>query len=103
MTIPPVYEKRCKQVCVREASCRTESTPPVYEEQCEQVEVACGYNKTDTIPAKYEDRTREECNNDGRWEWRKNVTCVVPAPQSCNPCTPGAGAAAPAPMPEQPK
>ena len=119
VTIPPVYEKRCKQVCTKEASCRTESTPPVYEEQCEQVETACGYYKDDTTPAKYEEREKQVCTADGRWEWRRNLNCVVPQPQSCNPCVPSGAAApagtmapapqppaapvAPAPAPEQPK
>jgi hypothetical protein len=99
VTIPPTYEKRCKQVCTKEASCRTETTPPVYEEQCEQVETACGYYRDETIPAKYEEREKQVCTAEGRWEWRKNMTCVVPQPQVCNPCTPGATAPAPAPMP----
>jgi hypothetical protein len=110
VTIPPTYEKRCKQVCVREASVRYEEIPPVYENQCEQVEVACGYYKEDKIPAVYE--TQTECVEvaPGRWEWRLNTACVVPQPQVSNPCVPGQGPAPmgapmpmPAPSPEMPR
>jgi hypothetical protein len=86
--IPPQYEQRCRQVCVREASCREEVIPPVYETVQEQVEVSCGYYKDHVTPARYEDRPRQVCTGPGRWEWRKNEACVVPQPQVCNPCVP---------------
>jgi hypothetical protein len=86
--IPPQYEERCKQVCVREASCREEVVPPVYETVQEQVEVSCGYYKDITTPAQYEDRPKQVCTAPGRWEWRRNMACVVPQPQVCNPCVP---------------
>jgi hypothetical protein len=88
VTIPPQYEQRCKQVCVREASCREEVTPPVYETVQEQVEVSCGYYKDIPIPAVFEDRCKQVCTAPGRWEWRRNLSCVVPVPQVCNPCVP---------------
>jgi hypothetical protein len=88
VTIPPVFEKRCKQVCVREASVRYEEIPPVFETVTEQIEVQCGFYKDRTTPAVYEDRPKQVCVADGKWEWRRNMACVVPTPASNNPCIP---------------
>jgi hypothetical protein len=99
VTIPPQYEKRCKQVCTKEACFREEPIPAEYVDQCEQVEDACGFYREEKIPAKYEEVCEQVCRADGRWEWRKNDTCAVPHPQVCNPCQP----TAPAPAPVQPK
>jgi hypothetical protein len=93
VTIPPVYEKRCKQVCTKEACVTYEEIPAVYETQSEQVQVKCGYEKTHTIPAVYEDRCKQVCTCEGKWEWRRNTSCVVPVPQNCSPCTPEAAPA----------
>jgi len=101
VTIPPQYEKRCKQVCTKEACFREEPIPAEYVDQCEQVEDACGFYREEKIPAKYEEVCEQVCRADGRWEWRKNDTCAVPRPQVCNPCEPTG--AAPAPAPVQPK
>lgn len=102
VTIPPVYEKRCKQVCTKPESCRTEETPAEYTTVSKQVEKTCGYYKQNTIPAKYETREKQVCVTDGRWEWRQNSTCTVPAPAPTNPCTP-APATIPAPAPAAPE
>jgi hypothetical protein len=100
VTIPPQYEKRCKQICVKEASTRTETIPAVYENRCKQVEKTCGYNKKITIPAVFAEREVTECAQPGRWEWRRNDHCTVPQPVVNNPCTPPAPAGAGAPAPE---
>lgn len=99
VTIPAQYEQRCKQVCVREASCREEVIPPVYETVQEQVEVQCGYYKDIVTPAQYEDRPKQVCTAPGRWEWRRNAACVVPQPQVCNPCVPPTPGMMPMPAP----
>jgi hypothetical protein len=103
VTIPAQYERRCKQVCTREESCREETTPAEYADQCEQVEDTCGFFKEEKIPAVFQDVEDQVCNNDGRWEWRRDTTCTVPMPQPCNPCTPSAPMPEPAPAPVQPK
>ncbi len=112
VTIPPVMEKRTKQVCVRPESCTTrtipaeyttvskqvckqpetcreEIIPARYETREKQVEVACGYNKDIPIPAKYETVTEQVCVSEGRWEWHLNTNCAVPVPAAVNPCAPG--------------
>ena len=100
VTIPAVTEQRCRQVCVKEATSRTETTPAVYDTVQECVEVSCGYWKDIPIPAVYEDRCTQICTCEGRWEWRRNANCQIPVPQNCNPCQlPGTAApVAPAPV-----
>ncbi len=88
VTIPAQFEKRSRQVCTREASVRYEEIPAVMETETYQVEVQCGFNKTKTIPAVYENRPKQTCTADGRWEWRRNMACVVPTLPANNPCTP---------------
>jgi len=111
VTIPPVMEKRTKQVCVRPESCTTRSIPAEYTtvskqvckqpETCreeiiparyetreKQVEASCGWYKDIPIPAKYETVTEQVCVSEGRWDWKLNTTCVVPVPTAVNPCAP---------------
>jgi hypothetical protein len=117
VTIPPVFEKRCRQVCVQPESCteevipakyetvtdrvcrqpetcREEIIPARYEDRPKQVEKTCGYYRDETIPAVYEQQSEQICNNDGRWEWKLNTACAVPMPAANNPCNP---ASTPAP------
>lgn len=88
VTIPAQFEKRCRQVCTREASVRYEEIPAVMETESYQVEVQCGFQKTKTIPAVYENRPKQVCTSEGKWEWRKNMACVVPTIPANNPCVP---------------
>ena len=109
VTIPPVMEKRTKQVCVKPESCTTrtipaeyttvskqvckqpetcreEIIPARYEDRTRQVEKTCGYYKDIPIPAVFETVSEQVCNNDGRWEWKLNTSCAVPMPAATNPC-----------------
>jgi hypothetical protein len=89
VNIPPVMEKRCKQVCTKPETCRTEEIPAEYTQVCKQVEKTCGYYKENKTPAVYADQCRQVCTCEGRWEWHLNTNCAVPMPQAVNPCTPG--------------
>jgi hypothetical protein len=87
--IPPVYESRCKQVCVQPESCTEEVIPAAYESRTRTVTVREGYYKCIEVPAVFETRTRQEIVCAARWEWRRTAECEVPAGAPTVPAVPG--------------
>ena len=76
--IPAQYTTQTERVCVREASCRTETIPAEYKTVYETVVVTPASTRQETIPAQYETRMREEIVCGPRWEWRRTTECEVP-------------------------
>ena len=76
--IPAQYKEVTKRICVKEASCTTETIPPEYKTVTEKVVVKPGEWKTTPVPAQYKTVTERKLVEPCRWEWRRNESCEVP-------------------------
>ncbi len=97
--IPAQYTTQTERVCVREASCRTETIPAEYKTVYETVVVTPASTRQETIPAQYETRMREELVCGPRWEWRRTTECEVPGEAAAAPMGMAPMGDAPAPLP----
>lgn len=95
---PAVMQEECSRVALRPDRVALEYTPGSYRCVDERYEISPGFSQTVREPAQWATVTRKVVLQPGRWEWRLNPTCTVPAPVEA----PAPVACAPAPPREQP-
>lgn len=78
--IPPVWGTECERVCLEPERRCVDFTPAQYRCVEERYEISPGFMQKVVEPARYETRTRRVCTQPGRWEWRRNPKCELPAP-----------------------
>ncbi len=88
VTLPPVQQTRTEEICVLPPSRHVVFEPAVYTAEVCEVEVTPGRWETVETPAVFETVTKRVCVAPERFEWRRNPTCVVPAPSVPAPCAP---------------
>lgn len=96
--VPAVVQEQCTRIAVRPERLSLEYTPATYRCVEERYEISPGFTQQVEEPAQWETVTRKVVLEPGRWEWRLNPTCTVPAPVQA----PAPVACAPAPPREVP-
>jgi hypothetical protein len=76
---PPVFKTECQAVCVEPPRKEVKFTPAQYKTVPERFLVRPARCETVCTPAQYRTVTKEVCCRPGRWVWRRNKDCEVPA------------------------
>jgi hypothetical protein len=78
-TRPAVTEEVCERVCLEPSRTTLEFKPAAWRVVEEDYILEPGRCEEVCVPARYENRVRTVCKKPGRWEWRRNPDCEVPA------------------------
>lgn len=78
-TTPPEFVEECSRVCIEPERLCVVYTPAKYRCVEERYMISPGFTQQVCEPAQYQTVTKKVCVQPGRWEWRLNEKCAVPA------------------------